>query len=133
MYSKKSSPLSVLYAFKPSFFPCVLFLVTLSAFATPPLKGLPVANLSFFLVLPGFYFQSGKLDWLCSDLCFYFVSKAAKFKNYFFSNLQISKVFTTFLHIMDSLLIKYDMMIFFSGFFSGIFRIFIKSSDFFTE
>ena len=42
-------------------------------------------------------------------------AKLQKFKNYFFlwffSNLQISMVLTTFLHIMDSLLIKYDMMI----------------------
>ena len=50
----------------------------------------------------------------------YFVSEAQKFKNYFFlwflSNLQISMVLTIFLHIIDTLLIKYDMMIFFSGF-----------------
>ena len=38
-------------------------------------------------------------------------------------------VYTIFLHIMDSLLIKYDLMIFFCGFF----QIFIKCSDFFTE
>ena len=49
-----------------------------------------------------------------------------------FSNLQISLVWSTFLPIMDSLL----MMIFFPDFFldfSRYFRIFIKSSDFFTE
>ena len=57
----------------------------------------------------------------------------------FFSNLQNSMVLTIFLHIMDSLLNKYDMLIFFcilfSGFriFSEFFPIFIKSSDFLTE
>ena len=40
---------------------------------------------------------------------------------------------------MDGILLTYDVMIFFSGnlsgfqIFSGFFRIFIKSSDFFTE
>ena len=37
---------------------------------------------------------------------------------WFFSNLRISMVLTIFLHILDSLLIKYDMIIFLSGFFS---------------
>ena len=70
---------------------------------------------------------------------FYFVSEAPKFKNYFFlcvfflfflwffSNLQISMVLTMFLHRMDGLLIKYEMMKFFPGFFpdfTGLFRIF---------
>ena len=54
--------------------------------------------------------------------------EASKFRNYFFyfflffSNLQIS-IFLTIL------LLKYDMMIFFSGFFSG-FRIFFRFPDF---
>ena len=82
---------------------------------------------------------------------YYFVSEAQRFKNYFFccflgfflwffSNLQNSMVLTIFLHTMDGLLIKYDiMMIFFSGFFSvfrtfsGFFRISLKSSDLFSE
>ena len=56
----------------------------------------------------------------------------------FFSNLQISVVLTTFLHIIDGLLLKYDMLIFFprnlSGLriFSGFFRFFFKSQDFFS-
>ena len=69
------------------------------------------------------------------------MSEAPKFKKlfffcFFFSNLLISMIWTIFLDIMDSLLIKYDMMIFFSGFssgfwiFSGYFRIFVKFSDF---
>ena len=44
----------------------------------------------------------------------------------FFLNFQISLVWTTFLHLMDSLLIKYDMMIFNPDFF----RIF---PDFFPD
>ena len=39
----------------------------------------------------------------------------------------------TFLHRMYDLLLTYDMMISFSGYFSGFFQIFIKSSGFFTE
>ena len=53
---------------------------------------------------------------------FYFLSEAPKFKDsfflWFFSNLQISMVLTISLHIMDILIIKYDMMIYFSVFFS---------------
>ena len=76
---------------------------------------------------------------------FYFVSEAPKFKNHFlfflsfFSNLQISMVLTIFLHIMDTLLVKYDMMNFFPDFFPVsrfsriFFRIFIKTSDFSKE
>ena len=54
----------------------------------------------------------------------------------FFSNLQISVVFITFLHIINILLLKYDMRIFvpgnLSGFriFSRFLQIFFKSSDF---
>ena len=78
---------------------------------------------------------------LVLGLSFYFVSAAPKFEN-LFSNFLISMIWTIFLDIMDSLLIKYDMMILFSGFLSGfrifpdffrIFPDFIKSSDFFTK
>ena len=63
---------------------------------------------------------------------FYFVSEPPKFENLFFfvfvfwslfSNLLISMIWNIFLDIMDSLLIKYDMMIFFPDFLSG-FRFF---------
>ena len=81
------------------------------------------------------------------SLGFYFVGEASKFENLFFvlfldkiwsrfSNLQISVFWAVFLHIMDSLLIRYNIIMFLSGTLSGFqvfsvfFRIFFKSSYF---
>ena len=79
------------------------------------------------------------------SMSFYFVSEAPKFKNLiffhffvsqyflsFFSNLHILAVLTMFLQRRGGLLFIFDMMIFHSGNLSS-FRIFIKSSDFYTK
>ena len=66
------------------------------------------------------------------DLHYFFFTSWAKLRSlkntfffwWFFSNLQISIVLTIFLHNMDSLLLKYEMMIFFPDFFLNIHHIF---------
>ena len=61
-----------------------------------------------------------------NQMAFYFVSEAPKFKkiSFFlshFSNLQISMDLTLFLHRINGLLLKYDVIIVFSGTSSGFF------------
>ena len=96
-------------------------------------------NFCTFGLLPQWMrFLSLKRFWRYTPKTFFFTlwAKLRSLKNIFFffmslfSNLQISVVLTIFLH-MVSLLIKYDMMIFFSGFYqvSGFFQVFFKSSE----